>query len=73
MNELLHYIKEYYHFGSLLYLDPGTGSYIFQLVIAGLVGAGFIIRFYWKRIIGIFSKRQPEDEESTSDDDDNLQ
>jgi hypothetical protein len=69
MNELLLYLNEHLWLGRLLYLDPGSGSYIFQLLIAGLVGAGFIIRLYWKRIIGIFSKRQPGDEEPTSDED----
>ncbi|MEA3440936.1 MAG: hypothetical protein U9R58_11715 [Chloroflexota bacterium] len=69
MNELLHTLNEYIWLGRLLYLDPGSGSVIFQLLIAGLVGAGFIIRLYWKRITGIFSKRGPEDEEPTSDED----
>ena len=69
MNEILHTLNEYRWLGRLLYLDPGSGSYIFQLLIAGLVGAGFIIRVYWKRITGIFSKRQSKDEEPTPDED----
>lgn len=32
------------------YIDPGSGSYILQLVIAGLLGAGVAVRIYWKRI-----------------------
>jgi len=32
------------------YLDPGTGSYIFQLLIAGLVGLGFLVKVYWNKI-----------------------
>jgi hypothetical protein len=32
------------------YLDPGTGSYIFQLLIAGIVGLAFLVKVYWKRI-----------------------
>ena len=32
------------------YLDPGTGSYVFQLLIAGLVGLGFLIKVYWNKI-----------------------
>jgi len=32
------------------YLDPGTGSYIFQLVLAGIVGALFSITLFWRRI-----------------------
>lgn len=32
------------------YLDPGTGSYILQLVLAALLGAAFAIKVFWKRI-----------------------
>jgi hypothetical protein len=46
-----------------LYLDPGSGSYIFQLIIAALVGGAFVIKMYWKRIMGFFRKRSPEDED----------
>ena len=51
------------------YLDPGTGSYIFQLLLAALVGALFAIRIYWGRIKSFFQKlfskenSEPQDEE----------
>ena len=32
------------------YLDPGTGSYIFQLLLAGLFGAAFAIKLFWAKI-----------------------
>ena len=32
------------------YLDPGSGSYIFQMIIAGLVGAVFAIKMSWMKI-----------------------
>ncbi len=38
------------------YLDPGSGSFLIQLVIAGLVGVGFIVKVYWKKIKGLFSR-----------------
>ncbi len=38
------------------YLDPGSGSFLIQLLIAGLVGAGFLIKAYWKKIKGLFSR-----------------
>jgi membrane protease YdiL (CAAX protease family) len=38
------------------YLDPGSGSYIFQLLLAALVGALFAIRIYWGRIKSFFQK-----------------
>ena len=38
------------------YLDPGSGSYIFQLIIAMLVGAMFLIKVYWRRIKALFAQ-----------------
>jgi hypothetical protein len=32
------------------YLDPGTGSYILQLVLAALLGAAFAVKVFWVRI-----------------------
>lgn len=32
------------------YLDPGTGSMIIQMAIAGIVSALFTIKMYWYRI-----------------------
>ncbi|MDD5556450.1 MAG: hypothetical protein PHN82_04270 [bacterium] len=32
------------------YIDPGAGSYLVQIVIAALVGSGFALKLYWKRI-----------------------
>ena len=44
------------------YLDPGTGSYVLQMIIAGLLGAAFAVKLYWLRIkrfiVGIFSKNE---------------
>lgn len=34
----------------LSYLDPGSGSYLLQLLIAGALGALFALRIYWSRI-----------------------
>ena len=32
------------------YLDPGTGSYVFQVVAAALIGGLSLVRFAWDRI-----------------------
>ncbi|HKY07349.1 MAG TPA: hypothetical protein VJQ55_03870 [Candidatus Binatia bacterium] len=32
------------------YLDPGTGSYLFQIMVASLVGAIFAVKTYWIQI-----------------------
>lgn len=38
------------------YIDPGTGSYIFQLLIATAVGGLFAIKIFWTRIKMFFGK-----------------
>ena len=46
------------------YLDPGSGSFILQVVIAGALGIGLALRTYWAKIVsgikGIFSRRDGE-------------
>ena len=32
------------------YIDLGTGSYILQFLIAGIVGMLYIVKIYWKKI-----------------------
>ena len=39
------------------YLDPGSGSFLLQLVVAGLLGAALAVRMSWNRIRGIFRRR----------------
>jgi hypothetical protein len=41
---------------AVAYLDPGTGSYLLQILIAVVVGFFFVIKMYWKRIV-TFIKR----------------
>ncbi|MDD3731652.1 MAG: hypothetical protein PHU88_04675 [candidate division Zixibacteria bacterium] len=44
------------------YIDPSTGSYILQLLLAGILGALFTLKLYWRRIKAafaqLFSKKQ---------------
>lgn len=53
------------------YLDPGSGSFILQLVIASFVGIGFALRSYWGKITGFFRKDKGEgaleDDQSTNE------
>jgi len=46
------------------YLDPGTGSYVLQMLIAGLLGALFFLKLLWKKIKAFlgnsFSKNNDE-------------
>ena len=54
------------------YLDPGSGSYLLQLLIAGLLGSFFVIRAYWKKITGFFTRRFNQEEEPKKDQDVNA-
>lgn len=36
------------------YLDPGTGSYLLQLVLAGILGALLSIKLFWGKIKEFF-------------------
>jgi hypothetical protein len=38
------------------YLDPGTGSYFFQLIIAATIGGLFAIKLFWAKIVLFFRK-----------------
>jgi hypothetical protein len=49
------------------YIDPGTGSYLLQLLIAAFVAVSFTMKIFWKRIskfvsTKIFKKNRSVDE-----------
>jgi hypothetical protein len=46
---------------TLAYLDAGTGSMVFQWIVAGLLGGAFAFRMSWKRITAMFSRKNPAD------------
>ncbi len=53
------------------YLDPGSGSYLLQLLIAGLLGAAFAVRASWGRIKALFGRllgRAPKAADQTPED-----
>lgn len=54
---------------NIMYLDPGSGSFILQLIIASLVGIMFSLRGFWAKLAGMFKKSSSE----TSDMDDDKQ
>jgi hypothetical protein len=39
----------------LLYIDPGSGSYVLQVIIAAILGAAFWIKMSWLRIKAFFT------------------
>jgi hypothetical protein len=54
------------HYTPLPYLDPGSGSFLIQMVIAALLGLGIALRASWGKIKGRFGAKPKSDE----DDDD---
>ena len=46
------------------YLDPGTGSYVFQMILALALSAAFTVKVYWGKLVSIFRKA-PEDSEKS--------
>jgi hypothetical protein len=42
----------------LLYIDPGSGSYIIQVIVAALLGAAFWIKMSWQRVKAFFMGRK---------------
>ncbi len=44
-----------------LYLDPGSGSVLLQVLIALLLGIGIAVRVQWSRIKALFSSRKNPD------------
>lgn len=53
----------------MAYLDPGSGSYLSQIIIATILSAFIMIRVFWTRMTSIFgAKRQNSQSEQTQDD-----
>jgi hypothetical protein len=45
------------------YLDPGSGSFLVQLLIAALLGIGVAVRASWGKIKGWFGIKPRTDED----------
>jgi hypothetical protein len=53
----------------LLYIDPGSGSYLLQMIIAAVLGVSFFFKNFWFSIKAFFTgkKTKKEDEKDTVD------
>lgn len=40
------------------YIDPGTGSILMQMIVAGLAAGGSVVGIYWSRLRSLFSRRR---------------
>lgn len=54
--------------GGEYYLDPGSGSFLIQLLIAALLGGAFVVRSYWGRILNFFRRLFKKDTRIAQDD-----
>ena len=46
---------------NLLYIDPGGGSYLVQVIIAAVLGVAFYFKALWFRFKSFFTKGKKED------------
>jgi hypothetical protein len=44
------------------YFDPGTGSLIWQVLLATGFSVAYVVRRYWKRIVRIFRRSSTPDQ-----------
>jgi hypothetical protein len=40
----------------LIYIDPGSGSMLLQIIAGAILGAGVVVKTYWSRIKSFFGK-----------------
>jgi len=38
------------------YIDPGTGSYLLQALVAGAMGGAMALKLYWQKVKAFFSR-----------------
>ena len=48
------------------YIDPGSGSYLLQILVAGLLGASFAVKRFWGNIVAVFRRSESSDEDNPS-------
>lgn len=51
----------------LLYIDPGSGSYILQMIIAAILGISFFFKNFWLAVKAFFTGKKPKKEEDEKD------
>jgi hypothetical protein len=51
----------------MLYIDPGGGSYLLQVIIAAVLGVAFYFKTGWNWVKSFFVKKKPEKSEEAND------
>jgi hypothetical protein len=44
------------HLSKNAYLDPGSGSFLLQILLAALLGSLFFFRSFWSKVVNYFRK-----------------
>jgi hypothetical protein len=52
---------------ALAYIDPGTGSAAYQIILTGFLAVGYALRRFWWRASGKLPKNAEDSTSSTSD------
>lgn len=55
-----------------LYLDPGTGSFLIQLLAGVVVGGLLAVKIYWRKLVSFFRKDKPAEDETGATGDENI-
>ena len=50
------------------YIDPGTGSYLLQLLIGSAMAGGVLLKMYWQNVKSWFTRQKPEAADEADDD-----
>ena len=49
------------------YLDPGSGSFLIQILIAALLGVAVVFRSYWAKLWGMLTGKKKKDSDAEDD------
>lgn len=52
---------------TLLYVDPGSGSYLIQMIIAAVLGGLFYFKNLWWKIKSFFTGKKKQDSSNQSE------
>ena len=50
------------------YLDPGSGSFLLQMLIGVLLGVGVTLKMYWRKITAALGSKRRRDPADPRDD-----
>lgn len=46
------------------YLDPGTGSFLFQALVGAILAVGLTAKLFWRRIVVFVTRRERPDHDA---------